>query len=288
MQKIILHGGCGAREDANTTFQDYHNHLKPIIEKSYEFLCECDDAIEAAVYAASLLEDDPIFNAGTGSRVQQDGEIRMSASIIDSKRNKFAGVINIQNIKNPAQVANLLVDQHHSILGGEQATQYAREHFNIPEYNPMTPQRWQEYLELKKGLTGTIGVVTLDSKGVICAITSTGGAGFELPGRVGDSPTVAGNFASSAMGISCTGIGEHIVNQAVAAKTHTRVYDGMPLQKAVDLAIYESNQFGDYVGLISLDNAGNIVSGSTDIAQTLYAYHDGVDSKTFYEECNLD
>ncbi|MCE3269278.1 MAG: asparaginase, partial [Burkholderiales bacterium] len=250
MKKIIIHGGCGAREDATTPFPTYHEHLKIIIDKAHQHLITTNNAVESALFAARLLEDDPVFNAGTGSRVQQDGQIRMSASIMDSIHNKFAAVINIQNVQNPVDVAYKLMGQHHSILGGEEVSRFAHEELGFPNYNPMTERRYQEYLELKKGLTGTIGVVALDDHGVICAITSTGGAGFEVPGRVGDSPTVAGNFASKVMGISCTGIGEHIINQAVAAKTHTRVKDGMLLETAVMRAIDESNDLGDYVGLI--------------------------------------
>ncbi|RUS69664.1 hypothetical protein EGW08_022569, partial [Elysia chlorotica] len=220
-------------------------------------------AKDVAIFAAKLLEDDEIFNAATGSRVQQDGQIRMSASIIDSHNKKFAGVINIQNIKNPIEVANRLMQQHHSILGGPQATKFAHDVMGMPMYNPMTEKRYQEYLACKKNYTGTIGVVVLDSKGVICAVTSTGGAGFEYPGRVGDSPTVAGNFANDKMGISCTGIGEHIVNQAVAAKISTRVLDGMSLSNAIEKSIKESNDLGDYVGLIAIDIEGNIGFGST-------------------------
>jgi len=284
MKKIIIHGGCGAREDAATSFAQYHEHLKIIIAKAHQYLIETNDAVASALFAARLLEDDPIFNAGTGSRVQQDGQIRMSASIMESIHNKFAGVINIQNVEHPVDVAYKLMGQHHSILGGAEVTKFAHEQLNFPEYNPMTEHRYQEYLELKKGLTGTIGVVALDDHGVICAITSTGGAGFEIPGRVGDSPTVAGNFASSVMGISCTGIGEHIINQAVAAKTHTRVKDGMPLEQAVKNAIRESDELGDYVGLIALDHTGQITTGSTKIARTLYAYHDGEKIHTFYQD----
>lgn len=287
MVKLIIHGGCGAREDASTPFSSYHEHLLPIIKSSYAYLLECNDAIDGALFAARLLEDDPVFNAGTGSRVQQDGQIRMSASIMDSKNNKFAGVINIQDVQHPIDVAYKLMAQHHSILGGPEATSFAHNKLKLPKYNPMTEKRYQEYLELKKGLTGTIGVVALDDNGIICAITSTGGAGFEVPGRVGDSPTVAGNFATSHMGISCTGIGEHIINQAVAAKTSTRVLDGMDLSVAAKKAIAESEVLGDYVGLIAIDKNGNIANGSTSIAQTIYAYHDGQNCKTFFDECDL-
>lgn len=286
MPKIVIHGGCGAREDAGTSFFDYHQHLQPIIERSYQFLQKTDDATLTAVFAARLLEDDPIFNAGTGSRVQQDGQIRMSASIMDSVRNKFAGVINIQNVEHPVEVARRLMEQHHSVLGGDQVTQFAHQVMDLPVYNLMTEQRWQEYLELKKGLTGTIGVVVLDNQNRICAVTSTGGAGFEVPGRVGDSPTVAGNYASAVMGVSCTGVGEHILNNATAVKLHTRVEDGMKLQNAADKTIAQSEALGDYVGFIAIDALGEIATASTSIAQTLYAYHDGVESKTFYE-CEL-
>jgi L-asparaginase len=284
MQKIIIHGGCGAREDKNTSFTDYHEQLIPIVNKAFDYLKTTNDANKTAVYAAKLLEDNEIFNAGTGSRVQQDGQIRMSASIMDSQRRKFAGVINVQNIQHPIEVANRLMEQHHSVLGGEPATMFAHNVMQLPKYNPMTEKRYKEYLELKKGFTGTIGVVVLDSNGRICAATSTGGAGFEYPGRVGDSPTVAGNFANELMGISCTGIGEHINNESVAAKISTRVKDGMSLESAVNKSIKESDELGDYVGLIAIDKEGNICSGSTKVAQTLYAYTDGKISKSFYNE----
>lgn len=282
MKRIILHGGCGAREDKNITFEDYHNHLLPIIMAASEFLDKNNDAIKTAMLAASLLEDNPIFNAGTGSRMQQDGQIRMSASFMDSKKNKFASVINIQNVQYPSRVAANLVNDKHTMLSGEFATRYAYEKLQFPVYNPLTENRWQEYLDNKKGKTGTIGVVVLDDNGIICAITSTGGVGYEVPGRVGDSPTVAGNYASSLMGIACTGIGEEIVNKAVAAKVHTRVLDGMPLQFAIDKTITESNLDNEYIGIIALDKFGTVYSNSTNVAQALYATFDGTKCKTFF------
>ena len=70
------------------------------------------------------------------------------------------------------------MQQYRSIIAGDQATTFAHDVMGLPAYNPMTEKRYQEYLQLKKGYTGTIDVVTLDSKGKICAVTSTGGAGF--------------------------------------------------------------------------------------------------------------
>ena len=280
--RIIIHGGCGVHEDAKTSFETYHEHLLVIIEKSHKKLLECDDAIEAALFAANLLEDDPVFNAGTGSKLQQDGVVRMSSSIIDSLNNKFAGVINIEDVQYPSKVAYRLMSETNSIMASEMATKFAHEILNIPSYNPITPRRYEEYLEKKKGRTGTVGVVALDSNGVICAISSTGGTGFEVPGRVGDNATVAGNYATSSMGITCTGTGEDIISLAVAAKTNTRVTDGMELKLAIDKVIAESDSREICLGLIALDKFGNIVTSSSKLAQTLYAYHDNDRYVTFF------
>lgn len=41
---------------------------------------------------------------------------------------------------------------------------------------------------------GTVGAVVLDSNGVLCVATSTGGLTNKLPGRIGDTPTLGSGF----------------------------------------------------------------------------------------------
>jgi L-asparaginase len=71
----------------------------------------------------------------------------------------------------------------------------------------------------------------LRSKRKIAAATSTGGKGFEVPGRISDSATVAGNYANPFCGVSLTGVGEDIMSNATAAKI-ARVTDGFTLEEA--------------------------------------------------------
>jgi len=78
--------------------------LLRIVKDSYEYL-KFHTALETVVYAVSLLEDDALFNAGIGSQIQSDGKIRMSASLMNGETQKFSGVINIEDVKNPIQVA---------------------------------------------------------------------------------------------------------------------------------------------------------------------------------------
>jgi L-asparaginase len=71
--KIIIHGGFFSESSTNQeTKVAKQNALKQIVMDSYEFL-KTHTAIETVVFAVSLLEDDPLFNAGIGSQIQSDG-----------------------------------------------------------------------------------------------------------------------------------------------------------------------------------------------------------------------
>lgn len=279
--KLIIHGGAGQLEGSIFSFLDYHNALLEIVGDAYAKL-KVTNAREAVLHGIRLMEENPIFNAGKGARLQKDGQVRMSAAIMNSKDNSFSGVINIQNVEHPIDVANILSGQKYTVLGGHEATEFSRLN-QFPYFNPITEHRLKEYKNALIGESGTVGVVALDQEGNICAGTSTGGVGYEVPGRIGDSATVAGTYATKFAGVSCTGKGEHIINQAVAARVVTRVEDGMPLVDAVDKLFEEANQFHYRFGLISLDKNGNMVVGNTKNVDVLYAKHDASGAKTFYK-----
>ena len=84
--KLIIHGGAGGHiksEKGETTVrQALHN----IVTEVYELLDRGGKAIDAVVLGCQLLENQPIFNAGTGSVLQSDGQIRMSAALMDGEK----------------------------------------------------------------------------------------------------------------------------------------------------------------------------------------------------------
>jgi L-asparaginase len=255
--KIIVHGGFFSESDTTDEVKkSKQNALAEIIKKAYAFL-EDHSALETTVYAVELLEDCDLFNAGTGSQIQRDGKIRMSASLMDGLSLKFSGVINIENVKNPIRIAERLLSVDDRVLSGEGAIQFAqREGFRY--FNTETAHRKKEYeAKIASAGLGTVGCVALDGKGNLAAATSTGGKGFEIPGRVSDSATVAGNFANAMCGVSCTGVGEDIVSGAVATKIVTRVTDGMSLHDACSKTFAELKPFDGFAGAIALDHQGN-------------------------------
>ena len=256
--KIIIHGGFFSESSTNhETKIAKQDALERIVKSSFEFL-KTHSALETVVFAVSQLEDDELFNAGTGSQIQSDGKIRMSAAIMDGETQKMSGVINIEQVKNPIQVAQVLLQEDDRVLGGSGATNYARKK-GFEVFSTEIPQRKQEYIAKLKSLgTGTVGCVALDSSGKIAVATSTGGKGFELVGRISDSATVAGNYANNFCGVSLTGVGEDIVSNATAAKIVTRVTDGFSLAEAFTKTFNELLPYDGFAGAIAIDNFGNM------------------------------
>lgn len=256
--KIIIHGGFFSESDQSHEVKTAkQNSLKNIAEKAYQYL-ETHSAVDTVAYAVSLLEDDELFNAGIGSQIQSDGVIRMSAALMDGETQKMSGVINIQDVKNPIFVAKELMKKDDRVLGGNGAKIYADKN-GFENFSTEIPQRRKEYeAKLKTGGKGTVGCVTIDKNGKLAVATSTGGKGFEIPGRISDSATVAGNYANEFCAVSCTGVGEDIVSNATSAKIVTRVTDGMSLKEAFDKTFAELKTIDGFAGAIAIDKNGNI------------------------------
>ena len=256
--KIIIHGGFFSESDQSHEVKTAkQNSLKKIAGKAFEFL-KTHSAEDTVVFAVSLLENDDLYNAGIGSQIQSDGKIRMSASLMNGENQKFSGVINIEEVKNPIEVAKVLMKEDDRVLGGFGAKKYAAEN-GFANFSTEIPQRRKEYeAKLKNGGKGTVGCVALDKNGHLAAATSTGGKGFEIVGRISDSATVAGNFANKFAAVSCTGVGEDIVSNATASKIVTRVTDGMSLEKAFEKTFAELKEIDGFAGAIAIDHQGNI------------------------------
>lgn len=257
--KLIIHGGFFSESGTNLEIKlAKQEALSDIVQRSYQYLSS-HSALETTVFAVSLLEDCELFNAGIGSQIQSDGKIRLSAGLMDGHSGKFSGVINIEDVRNPIQIAKKLMSIDDRVLSCSGALDFARRN-GFEYFNPETPQRREEY-EKKLNIysrLGTVGCVALDNKGNIAAATSTGGKGFEIPGRVSDSATSAGNFANQFAGISCTGVGEDIVSAGLAVKIGTRVSDGMSLEAASQKSFQELKLSDGFAGIIGISAIGEI------------------------------
>ncbi|WP_448514069.1 isoaspartyl peptidase/L-asparaginase [Parathermosynechococcus lividus] len=285
--KVIIHGGAGPSLQDKGGLIPVRESLHRVVVQVTQALEQGAAAMEAVVLGCRLLEDDPRFNAGTGSVLQSDGQIRMSASVMDGSQQRLSGVINVSRVKNPIDLAQWLQNSGDRLLSDIGAAELARE-LQIPVYQPLTDQRLHEWLEERKGNfqtamagvvaedagRGTIGVVVRDQFGQLAVGTSTGGKGFERIGRVSDSATPAGNYANSLAAVSCTGIGEDILDEALASRIVVRVTDGFSLEAAFAKSFQEAATRQRDFGAIGLDHQGTLAWGKTcDVL--LAAYWDG-------------
>lgn len=288
--KLIIHGGAGTALQDQSAVESIRDALHTITDQTYHQLMAGATAKEAVLFGCQLLEDHPRFNAGKGAVLQADGQIRLSASLMDGETQRFSGVINAARIEHPIQLAAFLQQETDRVLSETGTTELARE-LQLPIFDPATELRLSEWIRERQNnfqrsmagviaepsptaRRGTIGVVALDRHGHLAAGTSTGGKGLERIGRVSDSAMPAGNYANEFAGVSCTGIGEDIIDECLAARLVIRVTDGLSLEAAFQRSFTEASRHHRDLGAIGLDKTGHIAWGKTsDIL--LAAFHDG-------------
>ena len=258
---LIIQGGAGRAWRNLAACGQIRKKISRILNLAYKKLLETD-ALEAVTYAVRFLEDDPNFNAGTGSQLQADGRARLSASVMDGSRERFAAVVNLEKIKNPVLVARALLEEEDRVLAGEGAFRFAKR-LGMKSFDPRTKGALRRWKKRKADGYDTVGASALDRYGNLASATSTGGRGFEFPGRVSDSTSPVANFADENCAVSATGIGEEIIDQGLAIKIATRVRDGLSLKRAFQKTFREVRSRGLRMGAVGLDSQGNVQAVTT-------------------------
>jgi beta-aspartyl-peptidase (threonine type) len=262
MKKIIVHGGAGDISKSPHPPTEYKKGVEKAARAGYDALRN-GNALDAVVAAVCSLEDNPLFNAGTGSVLNIQGHVETDAMVMF--RGSIGAVGALEGIKNPVRVARLVMEEtDHILLVGEGAYTFARLYFE--ECSLITEERKQKFEELRtkfaEGETrwkknanlfrrhGTVGAVAFD--GELAAATSTGGIWLKMKGRVGDSPLVGcGTYAGEKAGISASGAGENIIKSLFSKSVHD-LLQKYTLQEALEKAL----QMTPETGAIAIDSHG--------------------------------
>ncbi len=243
---IAVHGGAGALDDPGTSGLGPDAPREAGVARAataaWELLARGGSALDAVVLAATLLEDDPTFNAGTGATLTADGHAELDASLMDGATLAAGAVASVKDVRNPVLLARAVLERSgHVLLVGEGASEFARESGIAawPNERLVTPEQRARF-EAARGVRpvivggGTIGAVARDRHGHLAAATSTGGTFLKRPGRVGDSPIVgAGTYADDRLAaVSSTGHGEPIIRITLARTVADLVGAGRPAAEA--------------------------------------------------------
>lgn len=241
---LVIHGGAGVERAGMTpqTEKQARAAMELALRRGYAELAAGKRATDAVTAAITVLEDDPLFNAGKGAVFNHDGKNELDASIMDGSTLAAGAVAEVHQIKNPILLARAVMEHSpHVMMVGDGAEKFATEQgFKLvdPSYF-RTEKRWQE---LQKALKedaagakitqrmaalkhfGTVGAVARDSEGRLAAGTSTGGMTDKRYGRVGDSPIVgAGTYADASCAVSSTGWGEYYIRVSAAREICMRM-----------------------------------------------------------------
>ncbi len=281
---LIIHGGAGALEQIKREGNeaDYMESIRRIVEDGRNVLAGGGSALDAVEHCAMKLEDDPLYNAGRGSVLNEYGEVEMDAAIMDGATFEAGAVAGITLIKNPTVLARQVLEKsEHVMLIGKGAQGFAK-FCGLPQMAndyfvvDARVRQWREAQKMGRMMLdheaanpsqklGTIGAVAQDCAGNLAAATSTGGIVNKRWGRVGDSPIVgAGVFADNeTCGVSATGYGEQfqrtVLCKMIADFVHFQNMDAHGAAKAgIDYLVKKVQGMG---GVIVIDRAGTCAVG---------------------------
>lgn len=285
---VLVHGGAG-------TLPSQSGRVAVAAQAAWDALRRGATAMDAAVAAVVVMEDDPNFNAGTGSNIRMDGEtVQMDAAVMN-ERGDFGAVAVIERVKNPVLVARGVMASPHLMLAGDGATRFARS-MGFPDYDPRTRESLERHEQLRGRMSegglgenwdhfdwkrhwnfparlpeeliphDTVGAVVADGRGGFAVAISTGGTTPTLDGRVGDAPIPgAGSFAGPYGAVCATGWGEYIIRENLSRRVYDWMAAGDTPEEAVrkGMAIFPP-ELG--MGLIAVSPKGHAASANTTMA----------------------
>ncbi len=288
MQKpiILVHGGAWNIPDE--LVEDHIKGVENAANIGWEILRNGGSALDAVEEAVKAMEDDPTFDAGKGSFLNEEGFVELDAIIMDGATLNVGAVAAVRNIKNPVVLARKVMElTEHVLLVGEGANRFAKKiGMKTVDLSELVLEReierWKKFKEGKISIEklfeqtpkGTVGAVALDKHGNFAAATSTGGVAGKMVGRVGDTPIVGcGAYADNNYGaVSSTGHGEKIMKIVLAKEVINFIAQGCSAQEAADKGIKLIwERLKGRAGVIVIDKNGN-TGISYNTPRMAYAY----------------
>lgn len=253
---------------------------------SYEGMCQANEVLKktgdihrAIITVVKSVEDNGEYvSVGYGGLPNFDGEVELDAAYMNGDTLGFGGIISVNQIQNPIEVAyDLSKYKRNCLLAGDGAMRYAQKN-GFAFRNMLTEKAKERYkrertsevnMELLEAYGGhdTVCVMGKSDSGTIACGVSTSGLFLKLPGRVGDSPIIgSGFYADSEVGsAAATGVGEDIMKGCLSYSIVERIKMGISVQEACDGALQEhidrmerGKHKAGSISVIAMDKEGNV------------------------------
>lgn len=268
---LLAHGGAGKLKN-----QKSKEEIKNIAEKGIKNLKRKNNSEYAVEKTVNLLESNPLYNAGYGSKLQLDGKPRPEAGIMTNDL-YIGSIIGLEGIENAVTVAKTVKNKLNNNIINSPYSTYLALQTGHTQKDLTTEKRINEWLKIKNKISGlsyfekqekikkldkdsgTVGCVALDKNGDLCAATSTGGRNYQIAGRIGDSPIPGcGYYCNENIAISTTGVGESIMKTQLAYRIANNYKHSKNLEKSVETALnYLENNTNGFAGVIAVTKSGD-------------------------------
>jgi L-asparaginase / beta-aspartyl-peptidase len=286
---IIVHGG--AWDIPPALYREHEEGCRAAAAAGWEILAAGGSSLDAVEAAVRIMEDHPVFDAGTGSHLNRDGVVELDAGMMDGHTLMAGGVAAVRRVANPITLARrVLHDSPHVFLVGAGAERFAADagvplcepdELIVPRERALWEQRRASETQIdtphdpgaayrpaaadrvsaNRVGADTVGAVALDAAGNLAVGNSTGGQFYKHPGRVGDTPIIGcGLYADNTLGAAaCTGWGEQIMKTVLAKTTVDQIALLGSARDAAQVAIaYFRHRVGGLGGVICLSPDGQV------------------------------
>lgn len=138
--QVLVHGGAGSTPQEPDARQ-------AVLDEAAATGRNRTDPVEAVAAAIGVLESSPRFNAGIGSAVQSDGEIRTDAGIMTDDRDVGAAC-SMPGVERAVEVARLVMEETpHGFVSGDHAVSLADAYgieTGVDLWAERTRERWAD------------------------------------------------------------------------------------------------------------------------------------------------
>lgn len=273
---LAIHGGAGTvpRDLPGDQRDALLAGLDTALRAGAAALADGGAALDVVEQVVTILEDDPLFNAGRGAVFTLEGTHELDAAIMDGRTRACGAVAQVTTVRHPIALARQVMEHSpHVFLAGPGAAAFAaRQGLELVDNAFFsTPARRRELERTLDRQTSqamqTVGAVARDRHGNLAAATSTGGRTAKFQGRIGDVPIIgAGTFAANAScAVSATGRGEQFIRHTVAAEIAALVeHRGWDIHRAASHVIHTILEPGDGgVIVVGADGRAALVFSTT-------------------------
>ncbi|WP_306056098.1 isoaspartyl peptidase/L-asparaginase [Natronococcus wangiae] len=138
--QVLVHGGAGSTPEEPEPRQ-------AVLDEAAATGADRTDPVDAVEDAIGVLESSPRFNAGVGSAVQSDGEIRTDAGIMTDDR-AVGAACSMPDVERAVSVARIVMEETpHGFVSGDHAVSLAEAYgveTGVDLWSERTREKWAD------------------------------------------------------------------------------------------------------------------------------------------------